>query len=90
MEQCMKKLWEKETTLDPVVEAFETKDDLAVDQKLVSFDILGSLAHAKGLEMLGRRHRKFQRSRQGCWRSSSFMKLAHFNSNLGTRICIQK
>jgi len=50
----MKKLWEKDKTkLDPVIEAFETKEDLLMDQKLVKYDCLGSLAHAKMLCKIG-------------------------------------
>ncbi len=46
----MKKLWQKnEYKLDPVIEAFETKDDLLMDQKLVKYDCLASAAHAKML-----------------------------------------
>lgn len=46
----MKKLWQKENVkLDKFIEAFETKDDLLLDQKLVKYDVKGSLAHAKML-----------------------------------------
>jgi ribosomal protein S18 acetylase RimI-like enzyme len=41
-----KKLWQQNDELDEFVEAFETKADLAVDQKLVKADVAGSLAHA--------------------------------------------
>ncbi len=50
----MKKLWQKsEYKLDSVVEAFETKGDLLMDQKLLKFDVQGSLAHAKMLFKIG-------------------------------------
>lgn len=50
----MKKLWEKgKSTLDPVIEAFETKDDIVTDQKLVKVDVLQSIAHAKMLCKIG-------------------------------------
>lgn len=49
----MKKLWGKEKKLDPIIEAFETGDDLLMDQKLVLFDVQGSLAHAKMLYKVG-------------------------------------
>lgn len=49
----MKKLWEKNWQLDSFIEAFETKDDLMLDQKLTKFDVYGSLAHAKMLEKIG-------------------------------------
>lgn len=46
----MKKLWQKSKyELDPIVEAFETKGDLLMDQKLLKYDVLGSIVHAKGL-----------------------------------------
>jgi len=46
----MKKLWSKgESKLDPFIEAFETKGDLLMDQKLVKYDCLASIAHAKML-----------------------------------------
>lgn len=43
------KLWQKNWELDSVVEAFETKGDLLLDQKLIPYDIQGSLAHARML-----------------------------------------
>ncbi len=50
----MKKLWEKNTSkLNKDIEAFETKGDLVLDQKLIKYDVLGSLAHAKGLKKIG-------------------------------------
>ncbi len=50
----MKKLWQKDKEkLDPVIEIFETKDDLNVDQKLLRFDVYGSIAHAKMLNKIG-------------------------------------
>lgn len=49
----MKKLWQKNWDLNSQVELFETKDDLLLDQKMVIFDIYGSLAHAKMLEKIG-------------------------------------
>jgi argininosuccinate lyase len=49
-ENMTKKLWEKENTrLNEFIEAFETKGDLLLDQKLVKYDVEGSLAHAKML-----------------------------------------
>jgi len=42
----MKKLWDKGTKLNEFIEAFETKDDLLLDQQLVQYDIYGTLAHA--------------------------------------------
>lgn len=50
----MKKLWQKSKyKLDPIVEAFETKDDLVMDQKLLKFDVQSSIAHAKMLQKIG-------------------------------------
>jgi len=49
----MKKLWQKNWQLDKLTEIFETKDDLVVDQKLLKFDILGGVAHAKMLNKIG-------------------------------------
>lgn len=50
----MKKLWQKNNQkLDPTVEIFETKDDLVLDEKLLMYDIAGSLAHAKMLKKIG-------------------------------------
>lgn len=50
----MKKLWQKsEYKLDPIVEAFETKGDLVMDQKLLKFDVQGSLAHTQMLFKIG-------------------------------------
>ncbi len=50
----MEKLWQKnEYKLDPVIEAFETEGDLKMDQKLVKYDCMASLAHAKMLKKIG-------------------------------------
>lgn len=49
----MKKLWEKNWQLNKFIEAFETKDDLMVDQKLLKFDVYGSIAHTKMLSKIG-------------------------------------
>ncbi len=45
----MPKLWQKSWNLNQTIETFETQDDLVLDQQLVLFDVLGSLAHAQGL-----------------------------------------
>lgn len=50
----MKKLWQKnKTKLNSLIETFETKDDLILDQKLIKYDVLGSIAHAKMLNKIG-------------------------------------
>jgi len=49
----MKKLWQTNWELDKKVEAFETKEDLAMDQKLLKYDLLGTKAHAKSLFLMG-------------------------------------
>lgn len=49
-----KKLWQKsDTKLNGNVLAFESKGDLQFDQKLLEFDVQGSLAHAQMLESIG-------------------------------------
>lgn len=48
----MTKLWGN-NNLNKSVEAFETKDDLVWDQKLVKYDCLGSIAHAQMLAEIG-------------------------------------
>lgn len=47
------KLWSSNSPLDQIIEAFETEGDLIMDQKLVKYDCLGSLAHAKMLNKIG-------------------------------------
>lgn len=50
----MTKLWNNNKDIfNKQVEAFETKDDLLLDQKLVKYDCLGSIAHAMMLEKIG-------------------------------------
>ncbi|MBI2330380.1 argininosuccinate lyase [Candidatus Daviesbacteria bacterium] len=50
----MKKLWQKDgSKLNPEVEAFETGGDLLLDQRLIKYDCLGSIAHAKMLHRIG-------------------------------------
>ena len=48
-----KKLWQKNWKLDTLIESFETKDDLIMDQKLVPYDVYGSIAHAAMLHKIG-------------------------------------
>jgi len=38
--------------LNSIVEAFETKDDLVLDHRLIKYDVMGSLAHAKMLHKI--------------------------------------
>lgn len=47
------KLWDKGYQLDQVVETFMTGDDPQLDQKLVIYDCIGSIAHAKMLAKIG-------------------------------------
>jgi argininosuccinate lyase len=48
------KIWQKgKENLNKVVESFETKDDILLDNKLTLFDVKGSLAHAKMLARIG-------------------------------------
>ncbi len=51
----MKKLWQKgkQSEFNPIIEAFETGDDLVLDQKLISYDIVASVSHAKMLGKIG-------------------------------------
>jgi argininosuccinate lyase len=50
--ESMQKLWSKNQAMNDVIEAFTTGDDLVWDQKLVPYDIYGSLAHAQALHKL--------------------------------------
>lgn len=47
------KLWEKGYQVDQLVELFMTGDDPVLDQALVEYDCLGSIAHAKMLHTIG-------------------------------------
>lgn len=47
------KLWEKGYKLDQLVETFMTGDDPLLDHALISYDCMGSIAHAKMLEKIG-------------------------------------
>lgn len=47
------KLWEKGYQLDDLVEKFMTGDDPLLDQALIQYDCLGSIAHAKMLHHIG-------------------------------------
>lgn len=49
----MKKLWQKETIINVELEAFETKDDIVLDQKLIPYDLLGTIAHILMLKKIG-------------------------------------
>ncbi len=48
----MKKLWEKDWQLNETVEAFETRGDMEMGQKLAEFDVYCSLAHVKMLNSI--------------------------------------
>jgi len=47
------KLWEKGYKLDHLVETFMTGDDPSLDHVLISYDCIGSMAHAKMLTKIG-------------------------------------
>jgi len=47
------KLWQKDYTLDQQIEDFTVGDDYLLDQQLVKYDCLGSIAHAKMLGQIG-------------------------------------
>lgn len=47
------KLWEKGYKLDQLVETFMTGDDPLLDQALILYDCVGSMAHTKMLEKIG-------------------------------------
>ena len=47
------KLWEKEYRLNKQVEDFTVGDDYILDQKLIKYDVLASIAHAKMLGKVG-------------------------------------
>ena len=49
----MKKLWDKGTPLAKEIELFTVGDDPQLDQQLVLYDCLGSIAHAKMLSTIG-------------------------------------
>ena len=43
------KLWEKNYTLDKIIENYTVGNDNKIDQKLVRYDCIASIAHAKML-----------------------------------------
>ncbi len=47
------KLWQKNTSVSQVVEAFTVGNDRAMDMYLAPYDVQGSLAHIKMLESIG-------------------------------------
>ena len=47
------KLWEKGYKLDKQIESFTVGEDYILDQKLVSYDCLASIAHVKMLGRIG-------------------------------------
>jgi argininosuccinate lyase len=51
----IQKLWQKhnQDQLHTMIESFETTDDLMLDQKLVSYDCIASMVHARMLEKIG-------------------------------------
>lgn len=49
----MSKLWQKDYSLDSLMEEFTVSKDYILDQQLVIADALASIAHARGLELIG-------------------------------------
>ena len=49
----MAKLWQKNYTLDSMMEHFTVRNDYIYDEELVFSDLIGSAAQAKGLEKIG-------------------------------------
>ncbi|MDD4647215.1 MAG: argininosuccinate lyase [Sphaerochaeta sp.] len=49
----MSKLWQKDYSLDSLMEEFTVSNDYILDQQLVIADCLGSIAHARGLHHIG-------------------------------------
>ena len=49
----MAKLWQKNYTLDSMMEHFTVRNDYIYDEELVVSDAIGSTAHAKGLNKIG-------------------------------------
>ena len=49
----MAKLWQKNYTLDSMMEHFTVRRDYINDEELVLSDLIGSAAQAKGLERIG-------------------------------------
>ena len=49
----MAKLWDKGYSLDEVVESFTVGDDPELDQALIKWDAVGSIAHARMLASIG-------------------------------------
>lgn len=47
------KLWQKDYKLDPVVEQFTIGNDYIIDMKLIKYDIMASIIHAKMLLKMG-------------------------------------
>ena len=48
----MAKLWQKEYSLDSLMEDFTVSNDYLLDQDLVISDTLASIAHARGLNKI--------------------------------------
>lgn len=49
----MKKIWQKDTTQDTLAEAYCFGDGAILDNALISYDVYGSIAHAKMLATIG-------------------------------------
>lgn len=53
MTKEVKKLWQVDTPLHPLVQSYTAGDDVVYDQQLLPYDVVGSKAHAKMLEKQG-------------------------------------
>ena len=64
-----KRLWQLHEAPDPVVEAYTTGEDPALDRALLRYEALGTMAHARGLERIGILSRKECLSLRNCLRT---------------------
>ncbi|MEK7744873.1 MAG: argininosuccinate lyase [Elusimicrobiota bacterium] len=64
-----KRLWQLQEAPDPVVEAYTTGEDPALDSALLRYEALGTLAHARGLERIGILSPKECLSLRNCFRT---------------------
>ena len=49
----MSKLWEKESKVDKKIEEFTVGNDYILDEELIRYDCLGSIAHCRMLGKIG-------------------------------------
>ena len=84
----MARLWQKNYSLDSLMQSFTVRNDYILDRDLVLSDVVSSYAHAKGLEKIGiLTESETALLRKGLEEIASLQKEGHFEINAEDEDC---